>query len=426
MKERHAADDDAFRRSAGSAAVRGALLLLVAVVIGIVLLQSTDGNASNPPVVAGARATTTTTSKPAAGKTGTTSTTVALKAPQQIKVLVANGTAVKGLAGKYQKSLAAAGYNALTPTDTVQKPVSRSAVYASPSLTREAAVLASLLSIPAAQVKSLTQAPPLREAARSADVIVVIGADKSNVTPPTIRTTSTTSARGTTSTTKKPWSAPALLVPFLDAPDRAAVLSDFDGTLAPIVDDPDRAVPLPGVVDALGELARRYQVVGVISGRPVAYLLDALGPAPRLVGLYGLERVEHGRGRGPPRGRTLASGRRRRGGAGRGRRPRRRARRAQGVRRHVPLPHRAGPGGGGGGVGSGRGRTHRARGANGAQVLRARAADRARQRIGGGRAGGRQRRGLLLRRRRGRHRRLRRPRPVGRTRRALPTCGGTQ
>jgi len=70
------------------------------------------------------------------------------------------------------------------------------------------------------------------------------------------------------------------------------VLTDFDGTLSPIVDDPESARPLPGAAATLGRLARRYPTVAVISGRPVAYLVEQLG-APSgvtLVGLYGLEK----------------------------------------------------------------------------------------------------------------------------------------
>lgn len=87
---------------------------------------------------------------------------------------------------------------------------------------------------------------------------------------------------------------PSLFLPHLDAPHRSAVLTDFDGTLAPIVDDPGAAVPLPGVAEVLGRLAERYAVAGVVSGRPVAYLVDRLGPGLSLSGLYGLERWRDG------------------------------------------------------------------------------------------------------------------------------------
>ena len=73
------------------------------------------------------------------------------------------------------------------------------------------------------------------------------------------------------------------------------MLTDFDGTLAPIVDDPAAAGPLPGVVDVLHRLAARYAVAGVISGRPVAYLVGHLGEELWLSGLYGLETLDHGR-----------------------------------------------------------------------------------------------------------------------------------
>ncbi|MDQ6837409.1 MAG: trehalose-phosphatase [Actinomycetota bacterium] len=88
-----------------------------------------------------------------------------------------------------------------------------------------------------------------------------------------------------------------LLGPFLQRPTRSAILTDFDGTLAPIVDDPTAAAPLPGTTDVLARLAGRYGVVGVISGRPVSYLLDGLGPAASklaLRGVYGLERADGG------------------------------------------------------------------------------------------------------------------------------------
>jgi trehalose 6-phosphate phosphatase len=83
-----------------------------------------------------------------------------------------------------------------------------------------------------------------------------------------------------------------LVAPFLADPAGSAVFSDFDGTLAPIIDDPEAARPLPGVVDALAALAARYGVVGVVSGRPAAFLRDHLGGHGLfLSGLYGLEVV---------------------------------------------------------------------------------------------------------------------------------------
>ena len=87
--------------------------------------------------------------------------------------------------------------------------------------------------------------------------------------------------------------AEGLLRPFLEEPGAAAVLTDFDGTLSAIVDDPGRAGPVPGALEVLGRLAERYGLVGVVSGRPVSYLMERLGEVEQLVlvGLYGLERA---------------------------------------------------------------------------------------------------------------------------------------
>jgi trehalose 6-phosphate phosphatase len=106
---------------------------------------------------------------------------------------------------------------------------------------------------------------------------------------------------------------------WLEHPESAGVLTDFDGTISPIVDRPDTAIALPGVTEVLVRLAARYARVAVISGRPVAYLVDRLsGGRPgrerepielervglervglelvglELVGLYGLERLRGG------------------------------------------------------------------------------------------------------------------------------------
>ena len=71
---------------------------------------------------------------------------------------------------------------------------------------------------------------------------------------------------------------------------------DFDGTLAGIVADPRDARPLPGVPALLEELARRFALVAVISGRPTAFLADVLHAPDGVVlaGLYGLERALRG------------------------------------------------------------------------------------------------------------------------------------
>jgi trehalose 6-phosphate phosphatase len=85
-----------------------------------------------------------------------------------------------------------------------------------------------------------------------------------------------------------------LLEPLRARPERAGILTDFDGTLSPIVEDWTAAHPLPGARQVLELLTVRYAVVGVISGRPVQYLVEHLGTSLRLAGLYGLESVVEG------------------------------------------------------------------------------------------------------------------------------------
>lgn len=82
-----------------------------------------------------------------------------------------------------------------------------------------------------------------------------------------------------------------VLDPLLAAPDRAGVLTDFDGTLSAVVDDPAAAAALPGTVEVLQRLTGRYAVVAVVSGRPTSFLVGRLGGGLRLSGLYGLEEV---------------------------------------------------------------------------------------------------------------------------------------
>jgi trehalose 6-phosphate phosphatase len=91
-----------------------------------------------------------------------------------------------------------------------------------------------------------------------------------------------------------------LLSPLRHAPATAGIFSDFDGTLSPIVKDPAAAKPLPGVPELLDKLARRYALVAVVSGRPVAFLAGQLPTSILLVGLYGIEVLQHGEPQSDP------------------------------------------------------------------------------------------------------------------------------
>jgi trehalose 6-phosphate phosphatase len=71
------------------------------------------------------------------------------------------------------------------------------------------------------------------------------------------------------------------LAPLTEAPERAAVLCDIDGTLAPIVERAEDAHVPEKASRLLGSLARRYALVGCVSGRSAA-------EARRLVGVGGI------------------------------------------------------------------------------------------------------------------------------------------
>jgi trehalose 6-phosphate phosphatase len=82
----------------------------------------------------------------------------------------------------------------------------------------------------------------------------------------------------------------SILAQLSEAPDRAAILLDIDGTLAPIVPRPEQASVPRETRAELARLARRYGLVACVSGRSGAdaervVAVDGL----TYVGLHGLE-----------------------------------------------------------------------------------------------------------------------------------------
>lgn len=77
---------------------------------------------------------------------------------------------------------------------------------------------------------------------------------------------------------------------FRAEPQHAGFVLDFDGTLSPIAPAPELARAEPGTAQVLAELAARYPLVALLSGRPAAQLHDLLPvPGVRYLGLYGGE-----------------------------------------------------------------------------------------------------------------------------------------
>jgi alpha,alpha-trehalase len=95
---------------------------------------------------------------------------------------------------------------------------------------------------------------------------------------------------------QKPIQLPAELLPALVLVKRLLLCLDYDGTISEIVPDPALARPVPGVLEALTELAaRRDQIaLAIVSGREVTKLRELLNPPPgiALSGIHGLELVD--------------------------------------------------------------------------------------------------------------------------------------
>ena len=195
---------------AGNAGARGALLLAVAVVLGIVLLQQFDSGidtggqvATDATVPADEEDETTTTRR--VGLTTvppTTATTAPARAKGDVRVLVANGSGIRGLAATTSTYLRGLGWATLTPVDATSQ-VDKTAIQFAEGYEAEGREVAANLSLPAAVVARMASPPVAAADLGDAKVIVVLGTDA-----PTVGASTTTTAAGgagaTTSTTRRP------------------------------------------------------------------------------------------------------------------------------------------------------------------------------------------------------------------------------
>ncbi|MBS1888057.1 MAG: trehalose-phosphatase [Actinobacteria bacterium] len=93
---------------------------------------------------------------------------------------------------------------------------------------------------------------------------------------------------GESQTTTAAWRG--LLEPLRAEPARAAILTDFDGTLAPIVERADEAALPGGAREVLARLIDRYAMVGAVSGRRAADVRARIGlDGIAYAGNHGLE-----------------------------------------------------------------------------------------------------------------------------------------
>lgn len=184
---------------AGNAGARGAILLAVAVILGIVLLQQFDDDTGG----VGAVATGTDTSVPSddeetttTGRVGlttvpaTTSSTAPARAKGDVKVLVANGSGIRGLAGNTSAALRNLGWATLSPVDATSPQIEKTAIQYAEGYEAEAREIAASLSLPTTVVTPMASPPVAPADLGDAKVVVVLGLDA-----PTVGSTTTTTRR---------------------------------------------------------------------------------------------------------------------------------------------------------------------------------------------------------------------------------------
>lgn len=153
---------------------RGVALIAVAIAVGVVLLNATD---RTPTFTGSARKSSATTAAPS-NRSTTSSPPAATKSkprnPASVSILVANGSGVKGAAGRVATTLAGSNY-VLKPSVNTKTPASSSVVYYAPGYDADARAIASLLT-PAPAVQPMPDPLPVADLA-GANVLVVIAAD---------------------------------------------------------------------------------------------------------------------------------------------------------------------------------------------------------------------------------------------------------
>jgi len=216
----HARGDGSFGRSAGTQTLKGAGLLAIAVIIGIVLLHTAPANittvsasSTSPPTTKAPKHSTTRTTVTQA-PLSTTTTAPPTHPPAQVKVAVANGSGVPGLAGRLRVQLNSAGYNTSIPALNAPAAVPATTIYYVAGYEPDAKAIASgQLSLPATVVKPMPNPSPVPQAAtQGAEVLVIAGADIGGITTntteapagntiapsPTVKSTPTTVAHTAT------------------------------------------------------------------------------------------------------------------------------------------------------------------------------------------------------------------------------------
>ena len=184
----------------GNAGARGAILLAVAVILGIVLLQQFDSGIDTGAQVStdtsvASEETSTTRRVGLTTAPSITSTTTGVRPKGDVRVLVANGSGLRGLAGNTSNALKGLGYATLSPVDATGT-VDKTSVQFADGWEAEAREVAAALNQPATVVVRATSPPVAAADLGDAKVVVVLGADlATTTTAPGATTTSTTIRR---------------------------------------------------------------------------------------------------------------------------------------------------------------------------------------------------------------------------------------
>ncbi len=197
--------------SNSDAASRGLILIVVAIALGAILLWKGgvvgfDPDGSSVDIGEGPATTETT------APTDETTTTVApdvTVAPAQVKVVVANGAGISGLAGASADYLATQGYTNSVATDSPSQ-VPTTKVYAAEGFEGNATVIAGLFKVDPATIEPIPPEPVAGDQPADAGVVLVVGpdaeatvadaggGDTSGGTDTTVADTSTTSTTSAT------------------------------------------------------------------------------------------------------------------------------------------------------------------------------------------------------------------------------------
>ena len=183
----------------GNAGARGAILLAVAVILGIVLLQQFDSGIDTGAQVStdtsvASEETSTTRRVGLTTAPSITSTTTGVRPKADVRVLVANGSGLRGLAGNTSNALKGLGYATLSPVDATGT-VDKTSVQFADGWEAEAREVAAALNQPATVVVRATSPPVAATDLGDAKVVVVLGTDLASTTTTAPGTTTTTTIR---------------------------------------------------------------------------------------------------------------------------------------------------------------------------------------------------------------------------------------